>query len=135
MKVRLPPLSRQRGFTLIELLVAVAIVAILAAIAYPSYTKYVVKGNRAAAQAHLMDLAQAETQYFADARTYANSVSALNVTTPSAVSDKYTITIDAPDTTPPTFTISAVPKTGTLQDGDGTLTIDNTGARTPAGKW
>jgi len=135
MKVRLPTLSRQRGFTLIELLVAVAIVAILAAIAYPSYTKYVVKGNRAAAQAHLMDLDQAEAQYFADARTYANSVSALNVTTPSAVSDKYTITIDAPDTTPPTFTISAVPKTGTLQDGDGTLTIDNTGARTPAGKW
>jgi len=135
MKVRLPTLSRQRGFTLIELLVAVAIVAILAAIAYPSYTRYVVKGNRAAAQAHLMDLGQAEAQYFADARTYANSVSALNVTTPSAVSDKYTITIDAPDTTPPTFTISAVPKTGTLQDGDGTLTIDNTGARTPAGKW
>lgn len=135
MKVRLPLPSRQRGFTLIELLVSVAIVAILAAIAYPSYTRYVVKGNRAAAQSHLMDLAQAEAQYFADARTYADTVTALNVPTPSAVSDKYTITFDAPDTTPPTFTISAVPKTGTLQDGDGTLTIDNTGARTPAGKW
>ena len=135
MKVRLPLPSRQRGFTLIELLVSVAIVAILAAIAYPSYTKYVVKGNRAAAQSHLMDLAQAEAQYFADARTYADTVTALNVPTPSAVADKYTITFDVPDTTPPTFTISAVPKTGTLQDGDGTLTIDNTGARTPAGKW
>jgi type IV pilus assembly protein PilE len=135
MSARFPTPSRQRGFTLIELLAAVAIVAILAAIAYPSYTKYVVKGNRAAAQAHLMDLAQAEAQYFADAREYAGSVTALNVTTPSAVSDKYTITFDVPDTTPPTFTISAVPKTGTAQDGDGTLTINNTGARTPAGKW
>jgi type IV pilus assembly protein PilE len=135
MSVHYPTLSRQRGFTLIELLVAVAIVAILAAIAYPAYTKYVVKGNRAAAQAHLMDLAQAEAQYFADSRTYANSVTALNVPTPTAVSDKYTITFSVPDTTPPTFTISAVPKTGTMQDGDGTLTIDNTGARGPAGKW
>ncbi|MBW8897836.1 MAG: type IV pilin protein [Massilia sp.] len=135
MKVRLPIPSRQRGFTLIELLVSVAIVGILAAIAYPSYTRYVIKGNRAAAQSHLMDLAQAEAQYFADARAYANSVTTLNVTTPSAVSDKYTITFDVPDTTPPTFTISAVPKTGTAQAGDGTLTIDNTGARTPAGKW
>jgi len=135
MKVRLPTPSRQRGFTLVELLVSVAIVGILAAIAYPSYTRYVIKGNRAAAQSHLMDLAQAEAQYFADARAYANSVTTLNVTTPSAVSDKYTITFDVPDTTPPTFTISAVPKTGTAQAGDGTLTIDNTGARTPAGKW
>jgi type IV pilus assembly protein PilE len=135
MSVHTPTLSRQRGFTLIELLVAVTIVAILASIAYPSYTKYVVKGNRAAAQSHLMDLAQAEAQYFADSRTYASSVTALNVPTPTAVSDKYTITFNVPDTTPPTFTISAVPKTGTLQDGDGTLTIDNTGARTPAGKW
>lgn len=135
MSVRFPTPSRQRGFTLIELLVSVAIVAILAAIAYPAYTKYVVKGNRAAAQAHLMDLAQAEAQYFADSRTYASSVTALNVPTPSTVSDKYTITFDVPDTTPPSFTISAVPKTGTMQAGDDTLTIDNTGARTPAAKW
>jgi type IV pilus assembly protein PilE len=135
MKVRLPTPSRQRGFTLIELLVSIAIVAILAAIAYPSYTRYVIKGNRAAAQSHLMDLAQAEAQYFNDARAYADSVTALNVTTPSAVADKYTITFNVPDTTPPTFTISAVPIAGTAQASDGTLTIDNTGARTPAGKW
>jgi type IV pilus assembly protein PilE len=135
MSARFPTPSRQRAFTLIELLVTIAIVAILAAIAYPSYTKYVIKGNRAAAQSHLMDLAQAEAQYFADSRTYASTVAALNTTTPRAVSDKYTITFSVPDTTPPTFTISAVPIAGTMQVSDGTLTIDNTGARTPAGKW
>ena len=44
------------GFTLIELIIAVAIVAVLASIAYPSYTQYVVRSNRAAAQAEMMDL-------------------------------------------------------------------------------
>jgi type IV pilus assembly protein PilE len=135
MRVRLPTPSRQRGFTLIELLVAVAIVAILAAIAYPSYARYVIKGNRAAAQSHLMDLAQAEAQYFADSRTYTSSVTALNVPTPTAVSDKYTIIIDVPDPTPPTFTLTAVPKSTSMQAGDGTLTIYTPGARTPADKW
>jgi type IV pilus assembly protein PilE len=135
MSARFPPPSRQRGFTLIELLVSIVIVGILAAIAYPSYTQYVIKGNRAAAQAHLMELAQAQAQYFADSRTYATTVAALNVPTPAAVADKYDIQVDVPDATPPTFTISAAPKSTSMQAGDSTLTIDNTGARTPASKW
>lgn len=49
--------DRQRGFTLIELLIVIVIIGILATIAYPAYTKYVERGQRADAQAVMLDIA------------------------------------------------------------------------------
>jgi type IV pilus assembly protein PilE len=127
--------ARARGFTLIELLVATAIVGILAAIAYPSYTSYLIKSNRAAAQAHLMDLAQAEQQYFADSRSYADTLAGLNTTTPANVSSKYTVSIAVDAGPPASFTLTATPVAGTAQARDGALTLDSAGAKTPETKW
>jgi type IV pilus assembly protein PilE len=129
------PLSRSRGFTLIELLIAVTVIAILASIAFPAYGKYVVRGNRSAAQAYLLTLAQAQAQYFADAHSYAATPTALSQPVPAQVAAYYTITIDASDGPPPGFTITARPITGSRQDGDSVLTIDNSGARTPSSVW
>src|SRR5688500_9870500 len=58
---------QSRGFTLIELMVTVAIVAILAAIAYPSYTNYIVRSNRSAAQGYMLELSNLEQRYLLDA--------------------------------------------------------------------
>ncbi len=60
-----------KGFTLIELMIAVTIVAILVAIAVPSYNSYVVKSRRADAKTSLMTISQLQETYFADNNTYA----------------------------------------------------------------
>jgi type IV pilus assembly protein PilE len=135
MRIHFPASSRTRGFTLIELLAVIAIIGILFAIAVPSYGKYVAKGNRSAAQAYMMDLAHAEAQYFADSRSYADTVAALGVPQPSAVAGKYTFQIDVSQTLPPGFKITATPVPSSSQAGQDVLTLDNSGARTPAGTW
>lgn len=127
--------SSHRGFTLIEVMITIVIIGVLASIAIPAYTNYVIRGNRAAAQEHLMDLAQRETQMLADARAYKNTVSALNMTTPPVVSKYYTIEIATSDGPPPTFTITAKPIAGTKQVADGDLSINQAGTKSPANKW
>jgi type IV pilus assembly protein PilE len=62
--------SRQQGFTLIEIMIVVAIVAILAAIALPSYRDYVLRGRLTEAIGGLSDARTKMEQYFADNRTY-----------------------------------------------------------------
>ncbi|MFC5511976.1 type IV pilin protein [Massilia jejuensis] len=123
------------GFTLLELMIVVAIIGILSAVAYPGYTRYVVKAHRTSAQVHMMELAQAQSRMMADSRAYAASVAALGMSTSTAISDKYTIAIKLEDGPPSAFTITAKPVAGSSQAGDGDLAIDSAGTRTPAGKW
>lgn len=134
-------MRRARGFSLTELMIAVAVVGILATIAYPTYQNQMRKGARAAAQAAMLQIADRQAQYLLDARNYAVSTTALtslSVTLPPDVSNHYTLTVVAADgtntpSTPPTYTIKATPNTGSAQVGDGELTLTHTGAKTRGG--
>jgi type IV pilus assembly protein PilE len=129
-------MRRNAGFTLIELMITVAVLSILAAIAYPSYQDQVRKSRRAKAQSLLMDIGTRQQQRLLDARNYSASTAGLNVNIPSSVSSHYTITMTAPASTPPTFTATATPKPGQDKDKCGTLSLNNAGTKTPAsGCW
>jgi type IV pilus assembly protein PilE len=75
-----------RGFTLIELMITVAIVAILSAVALPSYRQYVIRGNIPEATSNLMQWQVKLEQFFQDNRNYGTSASACPtaVATPTA---------------------------------------------------
>lgn len=72
--------ERHHGFTLIELMVVVAVVAILAAVAFPSYTESVRKGKRAEGRTALLEVLQQQERYMTQNNTYlAFSAGASNV--------------------------------------------------------
>lgn len=117
----------ERGFTLIELMVTVAIVAVLAAIAIPSYQEQVRKSRRGQAKADLVESAQMAERFHSINNTFVGF-------TPPAVSPQtgtahYSIV--ATNRTARTFTLTATP-TSAAQSGDrcGVLTINQAGRRT-----
>tara|TARA_R110002033_G_scaffold139058_1_gene178231 strand:- start:248 stop:652 length:405 start_codon:yes stop_codon:yes gene_type:complete len=81
-----------KGFTLIEIMVVVAIIGILAAIAYPSYSEYVKRGNRAEGQAFLSDAAARQERYYSQNNAYADTVKKLyGEDNRSSQTEKYTL--------------------------------------------
>ncbi len=134
-----PAQTGQRGFTLVELMVAVAIVGILAAIAYPSYGSYIRKSKRATAQAALVDMASKQQAYLLDRRAYSTALADIGFAAPQEVVNAYTFTVVADNAASPMrFTATATPIGAQTAQGELALTINQAGARAPAatsGYW
>ncbi len=124
---------RQQGFTLIELMIVVAIVGVLVAIAYPSYTDSVRKGKRGQAKGQLVELAQRAERY----RTVNNgsfagfwdTVPSTDRRSPKEGTVAYTLDFAATDGGAG-FTLSAVPQGAQTADTRCmTLTLTDTGKK------
>lgn len=137
-------LKRQPGFTLIELMITVAIIGILSAIAYPSYTQYVLRANRAEARGILLESVQFLERNYTTANRYDQTSGGVAIalpylTSPKTGTKKYDITAAYGAAPAQTFTLSATPAGVMSGDVCGTYTLDNAGVQgsggTPADCW
>lgn len=83
-----------RGFTLIELMITIAVVAILAAIAYPSYNRFITKAARDEAKSTLQQIELLQEAWRRDNGEYANATELAAQLTALAEADKYSYTIN-----------------------------------------
>lgn len=126
----------QQGFTLIEVMITVAIVAILTAIALPSYSAYMTRSHRNDARTALTQAAQFVERFRAENRGVYTGVTlpAGMDRSPATGPVRYDIAVTA--ATAATFTVSATPRPdpGGAVDTCGTYTLAHDGQRTAAGQ-
>lgn len=120
------------GFTLIELLIVVVILGIIASIAYPSYQEHIIRTNRSAAKACILEHAQFLERFYTTRMTYAGANPALACRTNGNLNQRYTIAVG--NLTATTYTITAVPQGSQLRDTEcGTLSLNQAGTRGETG--
>jgi type IV pilus assembly protein PilE len=135
-------LGQQRGFSLLELMIVVAIIAIISAIAYPSYMQFVVTAKRTTASSALLQVADRQQQFFMDNKSYTNDLTNLGfAANPLIINDEgesvasgdadsiYSISLS--NVTATAYTATAAPqKSQADRDSEcASLTMTQTGAK------
>lgn len=140
---------RQAGMTLVGLIVTMAIIAILASIAYPTYVNQIRKSKRAVAISALLDSANRQEQYFFEHKSYADAMNKLqgytsstgttiyfdknSTSTPSSSNAVYGVSVAAVDAsacgTAPCFQLQAAPLNDQSNDACGTYTLTSSNGR------
>ena len=125
---------RSRGFTMIEVMIACAVVAILAAIAYPSYVNTVQKTRRSDAKSALLAAAGQLERYFTERGTYATATLGSGSTHvyPSTSQNGY-YTLSLANLTATTYTVRAAPAGQQTGDPCGTFTYTDQGKQDVTG--
>lgn len=127
-------MRRKSGFTLIEVMIVVAIVAILAAIALPSYSDYVKRARITEAVSTLSAHRVKMEQYFQDNRTYVGACLAGTIASAPAPTPNFAFDCGAPSGS--TFTLTATAVAGSsLVPAQYTVTESNVRATTPPTGW
>jgi type IV pilus assembly protein PilE len=134
------------GFTLIELMITVAVVAILGAIAYPSYQDFVQRSRRQEGKAALADAAARQEKFYLNNKTYCDRIGVPCTVPPGAdlgmqaTAGDYTIAVSPATAACPIVTcyaLTAMPTPGGPQTGDntkcGTLTVNSGGVKGATG--
>ena len=130
-------MKRQSGFTLIEMLIVVAVIAILAAIAVPTYNEQVRKSHRGGGKAVMLQTVQALERFHTVNNTYSGYTPTNFAAPEGSTGTAQHYELEVSNLGVATYTITAVPKNGQLKDKCLTLSISHTGAKTPAtdGCW
>jgi len=138
--------DRQAGVTLMELMIVVVIIGIIASVAYPSYTQFIVRAKRSAGSTMLLQVADRQQQFFMDNKRFAASLESLGFTAdPFMMDDQGAVVADGDadriyrisltDTTATTYTANAVPQN--IQASKdlkcGSLTLTHAGEKSQSG--
>ena len=131
--------DKDKGFTLIEMMIVVAIIGVLAAIAYPSYQNYVIKTKRTDMMSEMQNIASeiesrklAQGSYRAISRDIKTDFA---IAYPRQGTQLYDVTINPDPLAPPDNTltskwiITATPKANSQVINDGTLTLNYQGIK------